>query len=340
MVVMKKPEPRNLWLQPYAEHRILAGFLRAEDIQKVQPAAVNWPAEVSKRVDELLGAARNLSPRTEVGQCRIFPVEEPEALDVLQVASQLLPFGADFPVSYSWVEISNLIATASIAGSISQELAISDSNPQELAENSLTGPSSSYISCLDGSLYFSSPINIQPSSSGIEDNQVVLRYRISRVVQPIVVGYEQGRFYLLNAYSRVLSALIGKVDRLLCLVYYGLDLSSAQMGVKLFDSNNGAVAVNHFGCSLLSSDRPPMVTDFLDPSLSAIFPASDTFYMVTPSIQTQQIQFTTTTNAQLPLETSTHHESAQQERLEPGAPECINETALIEEKVVDEKKND
>lgn len=298
--LIEEQDTHDPWLQPYAEHRILAGFLREEDVPKVHPAAGNWPEEVAARVRALHGAARDLAPRPEAGQCRLSPVEEPEALAVLQMASQAFPIGSNMPVSYSWVEISNLIATGSVADALPREVAFFNSNPQSLAEYSLIGLPPTYVAGPNGSLYFSSQVGLQPLYRGIEGDQLVLRYQLAQTVRPIVVGYEQDRFYLLNAYGRVLQAMAGKVDRLLCLVHYGLDFTEPLLGVRLFDPKGGAV--NHFGPVLLASGSPPMVKDFFDPSLSAVFPARSPFFMVMPTVQTHQVQLTPPPRAQLPLE--------------------------------------
>lgn len=305
-ILIGEQSPHDPWLQPYAEHRILAGFLRDEDVRKVHPAAAAWPEEVSARVRALHGAARSLAPRPEAGQCRVFPVEDPEALAVLQMASQALPIGPEIPISYSWVEISNLIATSSVADTLPQDVAVFNNHPQSLAEYSLIGPPPTYTAGANGSLYFSSAIGLQPLYRGIEEDQLVLRYQLAQTVRPIVVGYEQGKFYLLNAYGRVLHALVGKVDKLLCLVHYGLDFTAPLMGVRLFDPKGSAV--NHFGHALLANGSPPMVKDFLDPSLSAAFPTRSSFFMVMPTIQAHQVQFTPPPSAQLPLEMVLLHE--------------------------------
>lgn len=299
-MLIEEQDTHGPWLQPYAEHRILAGFLREEDVRKVHPDAGSWPEEVSARVRALHGAARGLSPRPEAGQCRLSPVEEPEALAVLRMASQALPIGADMPVSYSWVEISNLIATASVADALPQEIAVFNSQPQPLAEYSLIGPPPTYAAGPNGSLYFSSVIGLQSLNRVIEGDQLVLRYQLAQTMQPIVVGYEQGKFYLLNAYGRVLQALAGRVDKLLCLVHYGLDFTTPLMGVRVFNPKGGAI--NHFGPALLAGGSPPMVKDFLDPSLSTVFPTRSTFFIIMPTIQVHQVQFTPPSGAQLPLE--------------------------------------
>jgi hypothetical protein len=298
--LIEEQDAHDPWLQPYAEHRILAGFLREEDVRKVHPAAGSWPEEVVARVRSLHGTAWGLAPRPEAGQCCLSPVEEPEALAVLRMASQAVPIGADMPVSYSWVEISNLIATTSVADSLPQEVAVFNSHPQSLAEYSLIGPPPTYTAGPNGSLYFSSVIGLQPLNRVIEGDQLILRYQLAQTVQPIVVGYEQGRFYLLNAYGRVLQALAGRVDKLLCLVHYGLDFTAPQMGVRLFNPKGGAI--NHFGPALLAGGSPPMVKDFLDPSLSVVFPARSPFFIVMPTIQAHQVQFKPPPSAQLPLE--------------------------------------
>jgi hypothetical protein len=161
-VLVQEPEQYNPWLQPYVEHRILAGFLGVDDILKVQPASGSWPEDVAVRISTLHGAARNLPPRPEAGQCRLFPVEEPEALAVLQTASQMLPIGPNMPVSYSWVEISNLITTASVANILPDQIDFSNANPQSLAQYSLLGPDPTLQLGPNGVLYSSSPLNEIP----------------------------------------------------------------------------------------------------------------------------------------------------------------------------------
>ena len=294
--------PHNVWAEPYAEQRILSGFLRAEDVPIVYPVAQYWPEHVAARVRALHGGAGTVGPRSEAGQCRIFPVEEPEALAVLQVASQTLPFGADVPVSYSWVEISNLIATASVADPLPQQCANFSNDLQSLAEYSLFGPMPILNFGPNGAVYSLSNLGLQLVYRNIEDGQLVLKYQFSQVAQPILVGYEQGRFFLLNAYGRVLQALIGNVERLLCLVYYGLDLTTAHMGVRVLNPQNGMV--NHFGPALLSGDRAPLVKDFLDPALSAVIPARSGFFIALPSVQVHQVSFTQPPSGLLPLNTS------------------------------------
>lgn len=293
-------ESHDPWLQPYAEHRILAGFLRAEDVVKVQPSCVGWPAEVAARVSALHGAARILPPRSEAGQCRLFPVEEPEALEVLQAASQLLSIGPESPVSYSWIEIRNLIATASIADAIPQGVSVSNSDLRSLAQFSLFGPPPTLQITSGGALYSSSPLNVRGLPGGLQGDRFIAGCQISLPPRPILVGYEQGRFYLLNEYGRVLQALVNNVDRLLCLVHYGLDFAHPLMGVRLFDQKSGAV--NHFGRAALSGDAPPLVTDFLDSTLSATYPARTSFFMVLPSFHLHQVQVGPPPSEQLPLD--------------------------------------
>ena len=298
-VLDEKSELYDPWLQPYVEHRILAGFLTDEDVVKVQPASGRWPTDVSDRVRALHGAARNLPTRPEAGQCRLFPVEEPEALAVLQNASQMLPLGPGVPVSYSWVEISNLIATASIADALPRDNLVFNDAPLAMAEYSLLGPAPTLHLTPTGLLCCSSAVNIQTLPGELQGDRLIFGCRISLPARPILVGYEQERFYLLNQYGRVLQALIGNIDRLLCLVHYGLNLAAPHLGVRLIDPKSGAV--NHFGRGLLSCNKPPLVKDFLDPSLSAVFPARAPFFIVTPSIQANQVQFTAPPSAQLPL---------------------------------------
>jgi hypothetical protein len=73
------------WLgQPYAERRILAGFLNQGEVDVVYPHSSGWPPDLRERVAALHGVANSLGPRDAVGICDISNVDESEALRVLQ----------------------------------------------------------------------------------------------------------------------------------------------------------------------------------------------------------------------------------------------------------------
>jgi hypothetical protein len=127
----------------------------------------------------------------------------------------------------------------------------------------------------------------------------VLKYQLAPPPEPILVGYEQGRYYLLTAYSRVIQALIGNVERLLCLVYYGLDLRLPNFGVRIINEHN---AVNHFGPALLSGEMAPLVRDFLDDSLTAVVPSRrGEFFIGFPSFQLRPVNWPEPPHGPLPL---------------------------------------
>jgi hypothetical protein len=298
-VFVEDNEIMRPWLQPFSEHRILAGFLRQKQVSQVHPAAVFWPADVADRVTALHGAVDRLSPRPEAGQCKLLPIEEPEALAVLQRASEMLPLGSNLPVSYSWVEISNLIALSAITDALTHEGCPPTDTLQALSEYSLLG-SSPNLYLANGTLYSSVPFSVKPAEVGMQGDRLVLSYQLLLPVQPILVGYEHGRLYLLNNYGRVISALTRNIDRLLCLVYYGLDLADAHMGVHI-----GGVTENHFGQLVLSGEKPPMVKDFLDPSLSAPFSARPSFVTLSPILQVRNIQITPPNMSKFPLDVET-----------------------------------
>src|SRR5437764_195912 len=174
LVDQPEQESRDPWEESYGEYRILAGHLRAEDVAKVYPASQHWPEEVNNRVRALLGSAKSLPTRPEAGQCRILPVEELEALAILEGASLMLPFGPDVPVSYSWVEVSNLIATAAVSEPLPREVAVFNNTPQSLAQYSLFGAAPNYKFGPNGALYLSTGVNVQPIHRAIQGDQLVL----------------------------------------------------------------------------------------------------------------------------------------------------------------------
>lgn len=298
-VAVEAPAPRNPWAEPFVEWRILAGFLRPGDFASVYPAAKEWPGEVAARVAALDGARLSLDPRAEAGRSRLHPVEEPEALDVLNGVLQFFNPGPEVPVSYAWVEIENLIATIAVADPMPRHVAVFGDDPQSLVEYSLYGAPP--VPRIDGGGVMMTLSNLvfQPTKPVFENGQLVYRYNVVQAPQPILVGYEQDRYYLLNSYGTVLQALVGKVERLLCLVHYGLDLKAADMGVQFYKARKAVV--NHFGETILSGDRAPLVRDFLDPRLSVAFPARASFFLTQQSIQTTAVNFNLPPEGQFPI---------------------------------------
>ena len=281
---------RNPWVEPFAESRILAGFLRPEDVPIVYPASSGWAEDVHARLRPLYGAGTGLPPWAGAGRCRLHPVEEPEALAVLHQFTQAFQAPAESPVSYAWVEIENLIASLAVAPPLPQQVAVFDDDPDFLAGYSLYGPPPEPAFGPGGETYTLSPAKLRLAQQSYEGGLLVCRYQYVPAPQPIVVGCEAGRFYLLNEYGKVLQAMIGGVGSLLCLVHFGLDLGAAKMGLRGIEPPGGVA--NHFGEALLSGDRPPAVKDFLDSALNVVVPSRASFYVTRPAIHTMAVNFT------------------------------------------------
>lgn len=296
---LETPAPRNPWAEPFVEWRLLAGHLRPQDVARVYPAARGWPEEVAARAGALHGAGLSLDPRAEAGRSRLYPVEEPEALEALNGVMQFFNPGPDVPVSYAWVEIENLIAAVSVSEPMPQHAVVTGDDLRSLAEYSLYGAPAAPKIDGSGAMLTLSNLAFEPAKPVIENGQLVCRYNIAQLPQPILVGYEQDRYYLLNSYGSVLLALARGVERLLCLVHYGLDLKVADMGVQFYKARKAVV--NHFGETILSGDRAPLVRDFLDPRLSVAFPARASFFLTQHSIQTTAVNFSQPPAGEFPI---------------------------------------
>jgi hypothetical protein len=294
------PESGLWWIKPYAEINILAGFLSAEELYRVYPAARDWPLDVAARVQALQEARVSVKPRPEAGQGRILPVEEPEALSILDPIAQSYPWGPEIPVSYGWVEIANLIAPSAIANSLLQPATLSEDDVRGMADFSLFGPLPSIKLEPSGLVLSSAPLDLSLMSVGLEGgSQLAFRYKLKRVAMPIIVGFEEDRLYLLNGYGRVLQALRSNIGRLLCLVYYGLDLSEPNMGVRVLDPQTPAI--NHFGPTRLLDPQAPLVRDFLDPSITVVIPARAPLFMANILLQTSHITFNLPPDGPMPI---------------------------------------
>lgn len=293
------PGPPSWYTRPYVERRILSGFLKLGEVEVVYPAAREWPGEVAERVRALHGAAAGLSPRPDAGRCLISPVEEAEALAVLDPIARSMQLRPATTIDFGWVEISNLIAPSAVADPMSDGAPLTNDDPKGLAEYSLYEGVGQPVIVDNVVLINSVPLTLAPAGIALAGNQFLVRYQIIRAVSPVIVGYEEGRCYLLTEYGRVLHALSQNIERLLCIVYYGLDLDQADFGIK-FPEHEGA-ALNHFGRTRLSAPAPPLVRDFLDPSVGVAFPSKGTFFSAQPSLQAILMEYDSVPEGPLPF---------------------------------------
>jgi hypothetical protein len=296
-------ENRNWLGQPYAERRVLAGFLNPGEVELVYPQSSEWSDDVSGQVAALYGAANSLPPRTESGICNISSIEEPDALTVLDPIGKGIPAPLVASFSYSWVNIQNLIAVSAVADPFPPPVSLANNNAGALAEYSLYEPIGQPV-FVGLALATTGPVNLVPLQAAVKNGQLVVRYQLSKVVKPIIVGYEQGRCYLLKEYGRVLAAMAQGVNRLLCLVYYGLDLTQVDLKVRGLHVQ-GLVGlgeqINHFGSERLSGANVPLVGDFLDSQLTAAVPSRAPLFIWQPTVQPLGIQLEIAAQGPLPL---------------------------------------
>jgi hypothetical protein len=279
------PQPANWWDEPYSERRVLAGFIDAESLRSVYSAANSWPEDLAARVTSLHGAGARLAPRPHAGQARVHPVEEREALEVLHPEAMQVQLHPTVPVNFAWVEVADLVTASAFTDPLPPSTTQAGEGVRGIARLSLfpAGPPP-MIDQESGLLISSFPINITHLGSALQRDRLIVQYQLSLPMRPIVVGYEQGRYFLLNEHARVLYALGRNIDRLICLVYYGLDLTQPDMGIRLPGLQGGVV--NHFGAELLSGEAPPLVRDFLDPGLSVAVPTRAAIFSAQSSLQT------------------------------------------------------
>lgn len=293
------------WLgQPYAERRILAGFLNRGEVAVVYPHANEWSNDVTQRVAGLHGAANSLKPRKDAGICDILSIEEPEALQILDPIGRVIaaPLVASF--SYSWVSIGSLIAVNAVADPFPPPVLLSNDDTRSLADYSVYEHIGQPVFVSPTAVATTGALNVVPVQSAIRDSHLVVRYKLSKVVRPIIVGYQQGRCYLLKEYGRVLAAMAQGVNRLLCLVYYGLDLTQVDLGVRGLHAQ-GLIAlgepINHFGSERLDGVNVPLVRDFLDLELTAVVPSRAPLFIWQPTVQQLGIQLEIAPPGPLPL---------------------------------------
>lgn len=293
-------EQGHWFKKPYAERRILAGFLNTGEIDRVYSDFQGWPPDVNDYVARLYGAANSLSSRPEAGVCEIENVSEPDALTQLDPIARGIALPLSGPCSYNWVKIQHLIAASAVAASIHPRVLPSNENVQSLANYSLYAPVSEPLFLSPTLIATDAPLDLRPIQAVLQNSRLTVHYQVSRTASPIIVGYENGRCYLLSGYGRVIAALATGIDRLLCLTYFGLDLMQPSFGIRLQGPLN-LQKVNHFGSDRLTSSAPPLVRDFLDLTLTAVVPARASLFLCEPAMQMTAIQFESGAPGPLPL---------------------------------------
>lgn len=292
----------ELLARPNAEERILAGFLTSEDLKVLCPAFRLWPAGSRDRVARRLGAAASLAARPEAGRGQLTSIYEPEALPYATTLGQMLPSSPSAPVSIEWVEIRDLIAVRATTGPIAEVLPV----PGDLrarARYSIYGSPLEIMLRNQSWIVGSAPmtISLTGASLGARETEeavtITCQYRLQPLPTPIVVGLESGKLFLLNEYGRVIQALRSGLTRLVCLVYYGLNLDQPDLGLRLAGLDDPPV--NHFGRERVIAPTAPLVRDFADPKLSAAVPARDRLFAF--AIQPQGSELTATPPISIPF---------------------------------------
>lgn len=317
------PRQASNWVaRPYAERRILAGFLNRGEEAVVYPYSSEWSAEVAERVAAIQGKGNTLPPSPNAGVCDIANVEEPEALKVIDRWARSIgaPLFATF--SYCWVSLENLIAAAAVMDPLPSAEAIDQDDPRSLGDYSLYVNVDPLIPAGQATFATNGPISAALVQAVITDSHLVVSYKLSKVPRPIIVGYEEGRCYLLTEYGRVIAALAAGVKRLLCLMYFGLDLTQRDMAIRGLDAT-GLVAkgdpLNHFGRTRLTSERPPLVQDFLNEDLTVRMPSRGTVFIFEPSVQIVGYELAGRPNDGIPLKGSVGEHSVRGTVQQPQA---------------------
>jgi hypothetical protein len=227
--------------------------------------------------------------RPEIGRVALSTVVEPEALELI-AAIQIAEF---MPVSYGWLEPGNLIAIKAVAEAVPPVQRAIFEGSAGASRYSLYGPPPQYKLTRSHDIVSNVPINWVSKSLRLGNfqgaEQLVLTYEPQLVCTPIFVGYEDGRYYLLSHYGRFVQALSHGIQRLLCIVYYGLDLAAADLGV-CFPGLAGA-PLRQFDEGLLRGTAAPMVRDFLNPANAVTVPTRARMYLTQLALLTTDVSF-------------------------------------------------
>lgn len=274
--VIQQPGPKNGPLtRPFAIAHCLAAFMNRDSIAQHLPLASSLPVASLRGIEDRFGRAAGLDAVPRAGLPQFTRVTEPSVLQLLEmVAQHSTQASLNNLVGFEWVEISPLIAgrlvteAAPWAESIPDRLD-ADALAKVCLFSSAKIPQVTVSLSLAGGPKVVTPVRVDVVPLGYQTGQaeidgidaIVLnaQFVIRPAVQPIQVLIANGRTIALSGLARLVALQERGVDRALCAVSYGYGQDAVTMAPTI-------------GLDLIDSVRPPLVTDFLDASLSVQIP--------------------------------------------------------------------
>jgi hypothetical protein len=253
-------------LRPFVEGHALAGFMTTETIRTFIPTFDGLPRTFQTALQERLGASTDLDLAATVGKPRLFRIEEREVLGFLTEVAQVVPAGLENLLGFEWVEIKNIVAGHLVTKPIvpGTDL-ITGPTPLQLAQYCM-------LSFGDGSvpievrreprprLVSNAAMNVTLVDVQLADSQFALVYKLSPILAPIQLLVIDNQVIAIRGLEKLVRIAERGIDHALCLVSYGYGTSAL-------------TSLPSTPSELLGAQRPPLISDFLNPSLTAPVPA-------------------------------------------------------------------
>lgn len=251
---------------PHAWGRVLAAFLSSEEFAQQFPAAPTWGPTIHRAVLERLGSHLNLPHTQDAGK----PHARRAGASVLQV---LRPFAESTPfnpslnnlLGFEWMEIAPLIAGHPVAHPLPEAGYEAPSSEVELAQYCLFGHIEMDIQQMEQGfrLLMSSPVPVPvrllQAQLVLQRSEIVVRYQFGHPYTPVRVLQVGGKAIAVSGIERLVTLLRQGVAEALCLVSYGYGTDALSF-------------LPTFPQTLLESDRPPVLNDFLEDRVSVSIP--------------------------------------------------------------------
>jgi hypothetical protein len=268
-------------LRPFVLAKALPGFMTENTVSQHMPAAGAFGSELQKEIHVRLGKGFDLPPDPTAGRPRFERVSERPVIALLQQYSgNIQPPPATINlVGFEWVEIAPLIAGRLITGKLpGQDQTPDPGDIESIARYCLyaiVNPPGGQEVKLEGTpqgatISFPCPAKLQLAYAGVDNGQFVFRYLLNPLPAAIRVLVADRRAVALTGLGRLLVLRQLGIERALCLVSYGYGLNTIRYMPTI-------------PADLLNSDRPPLIRDFDEDSLSLTVP-------IRPSITVCNIQ--------------------------------------------------
>lgn len=250
----------------YQEALALVGYLTADSAEAHLPYFRTLPDWALDQVNKRLGACAEM-PERGLSKPSFRRIDEPDVLQLVREVSSRIPATLNNLTGFEWVEIDRLVAGHYVTGALPAVRESPNLAPLDVAKFCLLSytdvvslPRTEItVSGQEANVLSDGAVGLGAAELDLEGRTLVLRYHIGPVLRPVRALSVDDQLVALTGLGRLaILRRLGVLHALAVISYgYGMD------------------ALQHFPSvpyDVIASNRPPLVRDFLDASVSTAIP--------------------------------------------------------------------